>query len=68
MYHAAPSKRKLRVLLSIAAKPGRGRELQFRVRAHSLLAYLLRHEIDRFASRNDFRRWNGPVVFLPASD
>jgi hypothetical protein len=68
MYHAAPSKRKLRVLLSIAAKPGRGRELQFRGRAHSLLAHLLQHEIARFANGTDFRRWNGPVVFLPASD
>ena len=65
VYHAAPSKRKSRVLLSIAAKLRRGRELQFRLRVNSLLARLLRHEIASFANRYYFRRWNGPAVLLP---
>src|ERR1700683_5463673 len=65
VYHAAPSKRKLRVPLSIAAKLGRGRELQFKVRVGGLLAHLLRREIAPFANGNGFRRWNSPAVLLP---
>src|SRR5580704_8991413 len=65
VYHATRSKRKLRVLGSIAAKLGRRRELQFMLRVDSLLAHPFRHEIAPLANRNDFRRWNGLAVLLP---